>query len=277
MNSTPQSASARVGGWRIAPDIAPCPRGSRISSRRRSSISAQEVRAALEHRRAGDRPDAARDDARGHSLRVRVDGGEVARRPHATAGALQRAQRRGEVVALGAAELEPRRAHRAADRPTSSIARLEVLHELRGHVEARERQHAAGRSRGRGRARPRGSAPRARRTRRARRRRRRSPSRSRRRRSPSSAQSSPPTRTSRSGAAAMIAGMRRTSPEHSFTATTFSISLAERGDERGRHVAPARGRVVVGHERQPAGLGDGAVEARRPRARRRGSRAAAAS
>ena len=39
MNSTPQSASSRVGGWRIAPDIAPCPRGSCISSRRTSSSS----------------------------------------------------------------------------------------------------------------------------------------------------------------------------------------------------------------------------------------------
>ena len=39
MNSTPQSASSRVGGCRIAPDIAECPRGSRISSSRRSSIS----------------------------------------------------------------------------------------------------------------------------------------------------------------------------------------------------------------------------------------------
>jgi hypothetical protein len=34
MNSTPQSASSRVGGWRIAPDIAACPRGSFISSSR---------------------------------------------------------------------------------------------------------------------------------------------------------------------------------------------------------------------------------------------------
>ena len=42
MNSTPQSASARVGGCRIAPDIAPWPRGSRISSRRRSSSSASK-------------------------------------------------------------------------------------------------------------------------------------------------------------------------------------------------------------------------------------------
>ena len=33
---------ARVGGWRIAPDIAACPRGSRMSSSRRSSISASK-------------------------------------------------------------------------------------------------------------------------------------------------------------------------------------------------------------------------------------------
>ena len=39
MKSTPQSASSRVGGWRIAPDIAECPRGSRISRSRRSSSS----------------------------------------------------------------------------------------------------------------------------------------------------------------------------------------------------------------------------------------------
>ena len=38
MKSTPQSASGRVGGCRIAPDIAPWPRGSRISSSRRSSM-----------------------------------------------------------------------------------------------------------------------------------------------------------------------------------------------------------------------------------------------
>ena len=42
MNSTPQSASGRVGGWRIAPDIAEWPRGSRISRSRRSSISASK-------------------------------------------------------------------------------------------------------------------------------------------------------------------------------------------------------------------------------------------
>ena len=42
MNSTPQSASGRVGGCRIAPDIAPWPRGSRISSSRRSSSSASK-------------------------------------------------------------------------------------------------------------------------------------------------------------------------------------------------------------------------------------------
>ena len=42
MNRTPQSASGRVGGCRIAPDIAPWPRGSRISSSRRSSSSASK-------------------------------------------------------------------------------------------------------------------------------------------------------------------------------------------------------------------------------------------
>lgn len=31
MNSTPKSASGRVGGWRMAPDMAPCPRGSHMS------------------------------------------------------------------------------------------------------------------------------------------------------------------------------------------------------------------------------------------------------
>ena len=38
MKITPQSASGRVGGCRIAPDIAPWPRGSRISSSRSSSM-----------------------------------------------------------------------------------------------------------------------------------------------------------------------------------------------------------------------------------------------
>ena len=42
MNSTPQSASGRVGGCRIAPDIAACPRGSRMSRSRRSSSSASK-------------------------------------------------------------------------------------------------------------------------------------------------------------------------------------------------------------------------------------------
>ena len=37
MNSTPKSASGWVGGCRIAPDMAPWPRGSRISSWRSSS------------------------------------------------------------------------------------------------------------------------------------------------------------------------------------------------------------------------------------------------
>ncbi|BCB76722.1 hypothetical protein Pflav_031320 [Phytohabitans flavus] len=37
MNTTPQSASGRIGGWRIAPLIAACPRGSYISSVRRWS------------------------------------------------------------------------------------------------------------------------------------------------------------------------------------------------------------------------------------------------
>ncbi len=37
MNRTPQSASGRVGGWRIAPLIAACPRGSYISQVRRWS------------------------------------------------------------------------------------------------------------------------------------------------------------------------------------------------------------------------------------------------
>ena len=40
MNTTPQSASGRVGGCRMAPLIAPCPRGSNMSSRRTSSMAA---------------------------------------------------------------------------------------------------------------------------------------------------------------------------------------------------------------------------------------------
>ena len=39
MKITPKSASSREGGWRIAPDMAPCPRGSNISSRRSPSSS----------------------------------------------------------------------------------------------------------------------------------------------------------------------------------------------------------------------------------------------
>ena len=37
MKRTPQSASGRVGGWRIAPDIDACPRGSVMSRVRTSS------------------------------------------------------------------------------------------------------------------------------------------------------------------------------------------------------------------------------------------------
>ena len=98
MNSTPQSASWRVGGWRIAPDIAACPRGSCMSRSRRSSICASKSQLALEHRGARDRPDAAGDDAGRHPLGVGVDRGEE-RAP--------RIMRRG---AARAARRAPRRA-----------------------------------------------------------------------------------------------------------------------------------------------------------------------
>ena len=44
MNSTPKSASGRVGGCRIAPLIAECPRGSYISSVRRWSRCSRKYR-----------------------------------------------------------------------------------------------------------------------------------------------------------------------------------------------------------------------------------------
>ena len=187
MNRTPQSAS---GARRRLEDRA---RHRAVAARLAHQQQPQvvhvrhEVQLALEHRRAGDRADAAGDDARRHALRVRVDGGEVARRPHAaaTAGAAAPRARRRSSSCSAAVEREPRRAHAAAGAgPTASIARLEVLHELRRHVEARERQQPPVDRARRGRARRRGSARRARRTRPARRRRRPRPSPSRRRRSP---------------------------------------------------------------------------------------------
>ena len=55
MNSTPQSASSRVGGWRIAPDIAPWP--ARLAHQQPPQVVelGLEVGLALEHRRAGER------------------------------------------------------------------------------------------------------------------------------------------------------------------------------------------------------------------------------
>jgi len=57
-NSTPQSASGRVAGCRNAPDIAEWPRGSRISSSRRSSRwrSKYSRRSCIESPGSGPRP-----------------------------------------------------------------------------------------------------------------------------------------------------------------------------------------------------------------------------
>src|SRR5215207_2091072 len=63
MNSTPQSASGRAGGCRLAHEQEP-----------QVVHLGLEVQLALEHRRARDRLDAGRHDARRHPLRVRVDG-----------------------------------------------------------------------------------------------------------------------------------------------------------------------------------------------------------
>ena len=116
MKSTPQSASSRVGGWRIAPDIAPCPRGSRISSRRRSSISASKCALALEHRRAGHRPDAAGDRRASASPPC----GSRRRRGSAPPSCARRAPCSARSAAARSSRsapvsCEPRRAHRAAD------------------------------------------------------------------------------------------------------------------------------------------------------------------
>ena len=145
MNSTPQSASGRVGGWRIAPDIAPWPRGSRISSSRRSSQLGLEPELALEHRRARERAHAARDDAGRHALRVRVDGGEVPRRAHAAsgrAGAPSAASAASSTARCSASSGSRGGRHRPADEADRVLRGLEVLHELGRHVEPRERQQA---------------------------------------------------------------------------------------------------------------------------------------
>ena len=137
MKSTPQSASGRVGGCRIAPDIAPWPRGSRISSSRSSSMCCLEVELALQHRRARDGADAAGDDARRHPLRVGVDRREVAGGSHQTRGRLaqdrERLLERGDLVGL---QRQARRAGRAAVEADGVLGGLEVLDELGGHVEA---------------------------------------------------------------------------------------------------------------------------------------------
>ena len=85
MNSTPQSASARVGGCRNAPDIAAWPRGSRISIRRRSSRCSSKYSRRSCIDRPGQLTEAAGDHPRRHPLRVGVDRREVPGRSHAEA------------------------------------------------------------------------------------------------------------------------------------------------------------------------------------------------
>ena len=83
MKSTPQSASGRVEGCRIAPDIARV--AARLAHQQPPQVVALglEVQLAVEHRGAGERADPAGDDPGRHALRVGVDGGEDARRPQA--------------------------------------------------------------------------------------------------------------------------------------------------------------------------------------------------
>ena len=76
MKRTPQSASGRLGGCRIAPLMAEWPRGSYMRALRMPSKCVHEVPAAVEHGVTGDGADAADDDPGGHSLGVRVDGVE---------------------------------------------------------------------------------------------------------------------------------------------------------------------------------------------------------
>ena len=73
MNSTPQSASGRVGGCRIAPLIAAWPRGSYMSSVRRSSLFSRNQRRRSNIVSPGIGADAADDDAGRHALGVRLD------------------------------------------------------------------------------------------------------------------------------------------------------------------------------------------------------------
>ena len=135
MNSTPQSASSRVGGCRIAPDIAAWPRGSRISSSRRSSISASKcsLRSSIVAPGIGSTP----------AVTTRVGIPSVCEStasiliPAATAIA---SQQRGALVV---GERQSRRARRTADEADLVHRRLEVLHELGRHVEAGEREQAA--------------------------------------------------------------------------------------------------------------------------------------
>ena len=73
MYSTPQSASDRVGGCRIAPLIAGVT--ARLVHQEQPQVVQvlDEVLAPLGHRRTGDDADAAGDDAGRHALGVRVD------------------------------------------------------------------------------------------------------------------------------------------------------------------------------------------------------------
>ncbi len=73
MNSTPKSQSGRVGGCRIAPDIAEWPRGSHINSVRSPSICVHEMDPPLGHGGAGNDPHSPDDDPGRHAFGVGVD------------------------------------------------------------------------------------------------------------------------------------------------------------------------------------------------------------
>ena len=261
MNSTPQSASGARRRLQDRPGHRRCPRGSRISSSRRSSMLASKCSLRSSIVAPGIGADAAGDHARRHPLRVGVDRARSSAPPsRRTPARAARAHRGVERRPLGVVERQARRAawrRRAARRrPCAALkywTSLGVMSrrasgsrrgvDLAGALELARaaalvaaRRTRAGATFGHA-GHPAGRAG----------------------AKPSSAQSSPPTSTSSRASAASSAAMRRASPEHSLTATTPSTSRGERGRS-----SPAAGRspaglgVVVGHHRQR----------RRPRRRR---------